>query len=98
LEKENQRLGAGIDQTVPRQNVRTQNVRRDKTSGDKTAGDITSMGQNIRGDKTSVETKRLLGQNIRQTKRPGGQNVPRDKMSGDKTSLWLVCNMKYGAS
>jgi hypothetical protein len=49
---------------VPRQNVWRQDARRDKTSGDKTsrdktAGDITSVGQNVRRDKTSVETKHL---------------------------------------
>ncbi len=51
------------EKSVPRQNVRRQNVHRDKTSGDKTsgdktAGDITSVGQNVRRDKTSIETKR----------------------------------------
>ncbi len=49
-------------------------------------------GQNIRGDKTSVETKRLsdktsVGQNIH---RPWGQNVCGDKTSLDKTSVWVI--------
>jgi hypothetical protein len=42
-------------------------------------------GQNVRGDKTSVETKHpSVGQNIRGDKTSGGLNVRRTKRPADK--------------
>ncbi len=64
-----------------------------------TAGDITSVGQNVRRDKTFGGTKHLGGQNVQRDKTSGrqnirGQNVRRDKTSGDKTTFWLIFNNK----
>jgi hypothetical protein len=41
-----------------------QNIQRDKTFEEKTSRTMKSVGQNIRGDKTSVGTKHPEGQNI----------------------------------
>jgi hypothetical protein len=71
-----------VIKTVPRPNVWRHNVRRDKTSGDITSGDITdgditSVGHDVRRDKTSVRTKRPDNQMSVETKRPKGQNFRR---------------------
>jgi hypothetical protein len=86
--------------TVPRQNVWRDKTSRDITSGDITSGDMTSrhievgdrtsVGQNVRRDKTYGGTKRPEEQNVRRdkkskTKRPEGQMSSGTKRPEDQT-------------